>query len=336
MKRPQFLLCLLTLSLLLGGCTGRSRQFTLKGKFNHLKQGQFLVYSHAPQWGSLDTVFVEDGTFSFSHSLSDTMLIQLQYPNFMHTVIVAIPGNTAQIKGDANNLSRLSVTGSEENDLLTDFRHSIIGKNDKEVFKMAEAFCKEHAASFASLAVLQEYFLNADSLRLNTIERLFKIMQKAAPDRTQLNMVRTQLGGLLLCCPGKKLPAFSAVTADGKKISQKDFKEKWTLIQIWSTWSAEFYKPLSQTRHTIKKYSNRLQQLNVCLDIDTLVGKRIARQDSISGYNVYDQKGWDSPLVRTFGVRNLPANLLVDPKGIIVARDIRAEHMEATLKKYLK
>ena len=336
MKKILFRLFSAALACMFCACGSERQRFTVKGQLNHLKQGQFIIYSYAPQWESFDTIFVENGKFSYSREVGDTLLAYLQYPNYMNTLFVAIPGNVARIKGDANNLIRISVTGSKENEQLTEFRHGLIGKTNKEKLKLAEAFCLEHPQSFASLAVMQEFFLNTDSFQLDKIDKILQVMHAAAPERTQLNIMRTQLAGLLNCRQGKRLPAFTAATLKGDTISNKDFQGKWHFIQMWNTWGMDFYKPVAKAVKYLKAHGDSIQRINICLNNDTLVCQRIIKRDSIDGYNVCDQRGWDSPLIKPFGIHRFPANILVNPKGIIAARDINADDIENELKKYVK
>jgi len=328
---PLYILILL---ILFSACSS-GEDIRIEGKFKSLKQGQFYAYSYSPEWNTLDTIAVQDGAFSLTRPASDTTIVFLQYPNFMETMIIGIPGKTIKVKGDARDLSRLNISGSEENELLSNFQKDIYKKSLSEKIKKAEDFIKAHPESYASLVVFQKYFLDTEKLDLEKIERYLQLMLKHAPNRTHLLALKARMNALLNCRIGKKLPAFKATTLQNKDISNNTFKGKWTLVSLWSTWGSNTSRPLAIATKEIRKHNYQIEALNICLNTDTVSTMSIIKRDSIDGYNVCDQKAWDSPLVKTFGVRIVPTLILVNKDGVIVERDIKEEDIIDTLKKYL-
>jgi hypothetical protein len=323
---------LLLLVLLLASCGGGRDRFTLKGSFRHLQDGEFYVYSSDPSWSGFDTVRVEDGEFKYSHELTDTTILTVQYPNFMQMQVVAIPGGTVKIKGDANNLLTARISGNDDNDLLTQFRHSIVRKSPAEVLAMAEAFIKAHPASFASLVLLEKYFVNAERFDIEKINNLLALLHKAVPGRTLVSSLQSRFEPFARTLPGRPLPAFAATTLKGEKVSNATFRGKPLLIWLWSTWGPEQSYSVMQQHATMRPYRGRVGLLNVCLDADTADCRRLIRQDTVPGHVVCDRLSWESPLVRSFGVRRLPTPILVDAAGKVVCRDVD----EATVMEKLK
>ena len=44
-----------------------------------------------------------------------------------------------------------------------------------------------------------------------------------------------------------------------------------------------------------------------------------------------DLKGWESLAGQVYGIRGIPDNILINPDGIIVARDLRGEQLGTCL-----
>lgn len=336
MKYQFYLLSFFIFLFLFSSCGKGKNDIHIKGEFKHLKDGQFFVFSNSPEWDAFDTIEVKDGKFSFSHPASDTLLVTLQYPNFMQTVLVAIPGNTIKIEGNANSLLDLKVTGNEENNILTKFHQSVIKYTETEKQDKAELFIKAHPSSFASLALFTEYFLNTEIINWQKVKKLMKLMLSASPTRTQLRILNSQLGPLLTCYSGNKLPSFSATTLNGQKINNSTFIGKLLLINFWSDWTGEQTYPVSRLHQDLKKYSRKINLLNICLDMDTTQCLSTIKRDTVNGYNVCDRRAWDSPLIKIFGVRILPGNILVNKQGKIIARDIQQQNLTKEIDKYLK
>jgi hypothetical protein len=47
-------------------------------------------------------------------------------------------------------------------------------------------------------------------------------------------------------------------------------------------------------------------------------------------------KAWSSPVVIDYRVKALPTSYVLDPNGIIIAKNLRGEELEAFLKKTIK
>lgn len=333
-SRCGWCLYLLTALLFLGACSGEKQGFVLSGKFKGLEQGEFICFSSAPEWGTLDTVRIENGKFNLQHALTDTVVLTLQYPNFMQTQIIAIPGREARISGNANNLLAIEVGSDEHNKLLNKFRKSVAALKTGERTAVAEQFIKENADSWAAIAVFQKYFLQAEKPDYAKMAKLLDEMVKNAPHRRALLVLKAQMRALLAARVGGTLPQFKATTLKGEKISNKSFKNKPLLITFWSTMASEFSYPLTRQRQLMQRLSNKVEQLNICLDVDTTACRRKLQKDTIGGYNVCDLRSFDSPLVAAFGLARLPANILVDSIGKIRERDIPVDSLEAVLRRH--
>ena len=322
--------------LLSASCSGGGKTMVIKGSFKNLKQGQFYAYSYSPEWDAFDTIPVEGGSFEFQHEISDTTIIVLQYPNFMQTPLVAIPGKTVKVKGNANDLARTDVSGNEENELLSQFRKEVFELTPEQKTDYAEKFITEHPGSFAAVVLLYDYFLNKDDLDWNKTDKLFQLIKKNAPNRPLTHLIEGQLKPMLRCKTGNTLPPFTATTLKKEKINNATFKGKWLLVNIWATWERGMCTSVAKARKVSLPYAKKLKLLNICLDADTVSCNLVIQRDSLTGYNVCDCQSWESPLVKAFGVRFIPGNILVDGTGKVVARDIEEENLEEKLRKYIK
>ena len=90
---------------------------------------------------------------------------------------------------------------------------------------------------------------------------------------------------------------------------------------------------------------NGLPQIGDMSVIEELMGKSLANVVSVrgglkkNGYVVWDQasslKEWNCPSAKVFAVNTIPATILIDKNGVIVARDLKGEELEAKIKEIL-
>ena len=253
----------------------------------------------------------------------------------MQMQVVAIPGKNIIIKGDANNLLSTRISGCKENELLTDFRRSILKKNDVEVQRMAEDFIHLQPASYASQAIYEEVFINVKKIDYTKAELLLNLLMKSSPERASLKSLDMRLFPLSKCCKGQKLPVFSAITMQGQKVSNETLRGRWAMISFWSTWGSDFMAFVKQERKLLRPYLGKMQVLNISLDADTIEVMGRIKSDTIIGLNICDRQSWQSPLVHVFGIRYLPSVILVNPQGVIVGRDLDDVEMQTELRKIL-
>ena len=45
---------------------------------------------------------------------------------------------------------------------------------------------------------------------------------------------------------------------------------------------------------------------------------------------------WNTPLLGTFGLADIPSNIVVDQKGTVIARNLTEQELEERIKKILK
>ena len=93
-------------------CGGSEGRFRLKGEFEHLRQGEFYIYSNDGGTAGFDTIRIEDGQFDYETDLRDHAIYYLLYPNLSEQVIFGASGDVITIKGDARNLKSVEVKGS--------------------------------------------------------------------------------------------------------------------------------------------------------------------------------------------------------------------------------
>ena len=76
---------------------------------------------------------------------------------------------------------------------------------------------------------------------------------------------------------------------------------------------------------------------SVSLDRDIPRWEAAIDQDKLDWKNhVCDLKGWENEAAVMFGVRSVPMSFLLDPNGIIVAKDLRGIELHRQLDKYVK
>lgn len=135
--------------------------------------------------------------------------------------------------------------------------------------------------------------------------------------------------------PGMKAPDFVMKTNDEQMLSLSELKGSYVLLQFWASWSKPSQDENPYLEAAYNNYKNRkFTILQVSVDDNEQEWHR--QIEGLEWKHVSDLNRWESPVVDLYEVERIPSNFLLDPGGVIIAKDVFGEEIEATLEKYLK
>ena len=130
---------------------------------------------------------------------------------------------------------------------------------------------------------------------------------------------------------------FTQKDVDGNEISLADFKGKYLLIDFWASWCVPCRAENPNVVKAYSKFKNKnFEILGVSLDSNKDNWVAAIKEDGLTWPQVSDLKGWKNEVSVTYGIRAIPSNLLIDPSGKIIAKDLRGEDLEKELEKLIK
>jgi thiol-disulfide isomerase/thioredoxin len=119
---------------------------------------------------------------------------------------------------------------------------------------------------------------------------------------------------------------------------------KLVLIDFWASWCGPCRMENPNLVATYQKYKNKqftngksFTIFSVSLDKnkDSWI-KAIEKDYLVWPYHVSDLGFWQSEAARLYAINSIPTNFLIDSKGIIIAKGLRGEELNAELDKYVK
>ena len=333
MKRLKLFILL---TLVLASCGTKSDRFKIDGKFLNLNQGEFYVYSMDGSINGIDTIKVEGGRFRYDIDCVNPSTLIIVFPNYSEQPIFAEPGGKVKIKADASHLRQMEVSGTEENELMTKFRKMIEGVSPPDECLHAETFIKDHSESKVALYLLQKYFLNTHKPDYTKALELSDVILAETKDSLTVLTLKDRIKVLSNLVIGKSLPKFSAKDIDGKKIDNSVFKGKPGILSIWSTWNYDSQNAQSRMLDYTRMYGDKIAMLSICIEADKKICENYVKSNSITWPNICDGMLFESPLLRSIGVTDLPYNILIDKHGKVIAVNPDINLLEEELKKLLK
>ena len=144
---------------------------------------------------------------------------------------------------------------------------------------------------------------------------------------------------------GDKAPELSYFNADStKEIALSSLKGHYVLLDFWASWCGPCRHENPNVVRAYEKYGKAKFKdakgftiYSVSLDKSRAAWKNAIAQDKLAWPNhVSDLGAWSSAGARTYGVNSIPMNFLIDPNGIIVAKNLRGDQLDKALDPYVK
>lgn len=330
----QLLIILLTLIVMSCGVSGD--RLKIEGRFLQLNQGEFYVYSNDGLVTGIDTIKIRGGRFVYDIPCEQEGILMIVFPNFSEQPIFAKPGESIDIKADASRLREMEVTGTKENELMTEFRELIVHASPPEIVKHAAHFITEHPQSIVSKYLIRKYFLASPTPNFKQGLQLVRLMRQQLPDDNELTTWQKTMESLANTSVGSILPKFSATTVKGEKVSDKQLRE--APVAVIHAWATDHYVSMDMQRiirTKLKSSGGRLKALSICLDPSKKMAMQTIERDSIGWANICDEMMFDGKLAKQLAIYSLPQTLLIK-KGKIVKKNVSREKLEEEIDQLLR
>ena len=318
---------LILLTLVLVSCGVDGKHFKLEGRFLHLNQGEFYVYSTDGVLDGIDTIKIEGGRFAYEIPCDEEGTLVMVFPNFSEQPVFTQPGKTVEIKADASHLKELEAEGTDNNKLMTAFRKQVSNMTPQQAIDAAAEFVKHNPKSDVSAWLIRKYFILAPKPDYAKAKQLLDLMIAEQPKNGKLVNLQQQLIGLTATA-GKSLPIFTATDINGNKVTQANLTQSPNaVVFLWASWNYESTDMQRQLKRLKAAKGNGLSVIGVCIDPSKSEMQQSLRQDSISWPTINDGMMFDTKIAKQLGLSQVPANILLK-NGKIVGRNLRMNELK--------
>ncbi len=359
------LVILLVAFLIVTSCM-RSDKYMITGTVDGVDS--IMVYMKkrdAGKWVTMDSANLDAGKFAFSGTIASPEMYYItineknvRLPFFIENsdieVTITIDSTlTTDIKGSATQdvyqeyITLTEPVDEEMSGIYKDYRKAREANDEvglaraDSLYEVAEAqkttlikqFVKEHNASVVApyLVIRNSYKFELPELEEISIELDTNLggspYYKRLIDRVDI-LKSVQIG--------QPAPDFTQNDTAGNPLALSSLKGKYLLVDFWASWCGPCRAENPNVVEAWKKYHKKgFDILGVSLDRNKGKWIEAIDKDDLTWNHVSDLKYWSNAAAKLYGVNSIPANVLIDPEGVIIARNLRGEDLQIKLEEIL-
>lgn len=325
----------------------KNGSFKLKGKTSHPK---FYVLRISPNEyitllidsANILEVYADAGDFVKSHKVegSEDMVLISQLVERM---------NITQAKIDSLGKIYESFIGTESIDSAQKAVDDEFNRITDQQREFSKKFVETNASSMASLLALSQqiipqrvgvFTLPEDVAYFEKVDaELFKLYPESKDVQSLHNFiaqiktqdkqpVNSQGFGI-----GDVVPDISMKNPEGKTLSLYSLRGKYVLLDFWAGWCRPCRLENPYLVENYRKFKSRgFEIFQVSLDKERKQWVDAIEKDELGEwYHVSDLQFWQSAPARLYNISQIPANFLLNPKGEVIAINLRGETLGAKL-----
>lgn len=347
----------LAFTLLLPVSLQAQKHFTIKGKVpaNYPAKQATLGYPDEGKYKS-DTVLIKNGVFEFKGNsirpeLGEIDLIVPRTAADKGKKASAEEEETDQSKNialfylegslnvvfDAKGLAEVTGGGPEQR-IFKGYMTETAEKNktttDPDFFQKNVAdFIGKHPDSYVGLDMLEMF---ATAIQPAVFEPMYNRLSKRMQNTDKAKQWKINLELAKQLDVGKPAIDFTLQSSEGKQISLASYKGSYVLLDFWASWCGPCRAENPNLVANYGQYkSKNFQILSVSIDEKKESWLKAIAEDQLPWTQVIDS-GDANAAAKLYHIESIPQNLLIDPNGVIVGRNLRGESLGQKLAELLK
>ena len=200
----------------------------------------------------------------------------------------------------------------------------------KKMEKTQDDFIKNNPGSYVGLSLLAE---KSSMIEVDTFEPQFNLLSNDLRQSVQGKRLQRKLDLAKKTAVGRPAPGFIQNDQYDKPVSLSSLQGKYVLIDFWASWCGPCR---AENPHVVKAYNQykdrNFEIIGISLDNNKDAWLKAIKDDGLNWIHVSDLQGWKNQVAQDYGINAVPQNLLLDPQGMIIAKNMRGDALAEKLR----
>ncbi len=292
-------------------CLIKDKKFHFQGKVNHPTS----AFLYTKGFSANDRNFYLENTNMIVNVSFEKRAIQEYELNYVN-IDTVIGTKTCNLFYDFEKFKEKNSKNPDWNKLLY-VKLSDIFENNPE---------NDYSASLLGRIVLDS-ILNNEQLK-----KLYTKLNLKYKDSISIRKLEDKVFPERRIKVGDFIKDFELPNQFGLAVNTQNFRGTYLLIDFWSSWCKPCREQFPKLEQIATKYEEEgYRVLGVSIDDDKEKWINAIETDRLSWVNVIDGDSLNDEIEVEYGIFVIPSNLLVDPTGKIVAKNISLEQLDKKL-----
>lgn len=305
------------------------------GKFRYEKyipegEGGFYIFRVGKSYDNANFIFLEKGKL---HIKGDTpSLRNAKYAGGNLAEYYNLSTNRPGVEGMAELQQQITV--ARQNGDTEELKKLSAKKDAKqaEQKELDKSFVLNHKDSPAVAYAI--FFSLRGRDNWDELEAIISQLSPAAKNNLPIKDIEHSIRTEKLTGIGRTALDFSQTDTAGKVVSLRDFRGKYVLIDFWASWCVPCRVENPNVVAAHEQYKNKnFTVLGISFDNPGQHDRWIQaiHDDNLHWTQLSDLKGWKNEVGQLYDIRSIPSSLLIDPDGVIVAKNLKGEKLDEKL-----
>ena len=349
--------------------------YTISGKYYVQEDNQeIILHSYDPVTQvktPLDTssVVSTTGEFELSYEYTGPDLFRVDFPNRKYVMLAIDQGQrNIELNMEGNHIDSVFLSGSTDSEKLLAYEQfrkksfdmhvkpaydamaeaGKINENPEEEIKAVTAYAnangvhRKELIEFAEKNIGTSIALFGTMLRwtgedeVDRLDQLVANFEKVHADLPMAQKMRNKVERYKKVAIGAIAPEIAENNREGVVVKLSEARGKVTLIDFWASWCGPCLRQIPDLKEAYAEYHDEgFEIFGVSVDRREDRWKKSIDNYEMTWPNVSNLKGWGSEAAASYNVTFIPFNVLLDDKGVIIAKNLHSKELKDKLEELL-